>query len=153
MRNARLHSWWAVCASWLFAGRQGLHVTLGSSPATLPLQPAIWDECQLTASFLSTLHRSMYNKSPSAMAHLSRTPTSCSAVRVTTLTSATAHSEESASPRNPNVASSCGWLAGNSSRWPSRAGKTAQGGEGLAAEAKRGQLLWMEVRGGRGAGV
>ena len=39
--------------------------------------------------------------------HLSRTPTSCSAVRVTTLTSATAHSELSASPRKPNVASSC----------------------------------------------
>ena len=43
----------------------------------------------------------------SHMPHLRRTPTSCSAVRVTTLTSDTAHSELSASPRNPNVASSC----------------------------------------------
>jgi len=43
-----------------------------------------------------------------AWSYVRRAPAVPSAVRVTTLTSASAHSELSASPRKPNVASSCG---------------------------------------------
>ena len=43
-----------------------------------------------------------------AWSYVRRTPAAPCAVRVTTLTSASAHSELSASPRNPNVLSSCG---------------------------------------------
>ena len=64
-----------------------------------------------------------------AWSYVRRTPAAPSAVRVTTLMSASAHSELSASPRKPNVLSSCGKpLAGVSALRKGRAAYRQAGG-------------------------
>lgn len=85
----------AGCASWLLAGcKMAGSQSETRKQATGPPPSLFMPPCFTAIKLIE-------------VAHLRRTPTSCSTVRVTTLTSATAHSEESASPRNPNVASSC----------------------------------------------